>query len=98
MEEQIFLFPLPVEKLRTEFVWKMNSFSCCLFWRLYWGKVQRHHSVFFWLQKCPPVFLPLSYPHRQARTPMGTQDPLFALSFGTGVVRLLINVFMANGV
>lgn len=56
MEEQIFLFPLPVEKLRTEFFWKMNSFPCCLFWMLYWGKVQRYHSTFFWHQKFPVFF------------------------------------------
>lgn len=70
MEEQIFLFPLSVEKLCTEFVWNMNSFACYLFW-MYWGKVQMYHFTFFWHQKFPPMLLSLSYPRRQASAPVG---------------------------
>lgn len=62
MEGQMLLFPLPVENLHAQFVWKMNSFFFFLFWMLYCGKVQRYHSAFFWHWKSPHVCLPLSYP------------------------------------
>lgn len=75
VEEQIFLFPLPVEKLHTEFVWKMNSFPCCLCWMLYWDKVQRYHSTFFWHQKFPLVFFPLSDPCKAGKHTHGCVGP-----------------------
>lgn len=61
MEELIFLFPLPVEKAHTEFAWKMSVFPCCLFWMVYWGKVQfRAASTADFLL---PLALPWSHPH-----------------------------------
>lgn len=61
IEEQIFLFPLPVENPHTEFAWKMSVFPCCLFWMSYWGKVQfRDASTADFLL---PVGLLWSHPH-----------------------------------
>lgn len=62
MEEQMLLFPLPVENLHAQFVWKMNSF---FFFFLVLDAVLWQSSevpfAFFWHWKFPLVCLPLSY-------------------------------------
>lgn len=75
MEEQIFPFPLPVEKRHTEFVQKMNSFPCCLFWMLYWGKVKRYHSMFFLHQKIPPGVFAFVLPLQAGKHTCGHVGP-----------------------
>lgn len=99
MEEQMLLFPLPVEKLHTQFVWKMNSFfffpffsltsfGCCTVAKF---KSTILHS--FGIENFPRCVCPVL----AASTPVSLYDHPFAFSLGTVMVPLLLNAFVANG-
>lgn len=96
MEEQMLLFPLPVENLHAQFVWKMNSFFFFfLFWMLYCGKVQRYHLHSFGIGNFPLCVC--LCPTLATSMPMGMYNHPFALSLGTVMVPLLWNGFVGNG-
>lgn len=97
MEGQMLLFPLPVENLHAQFVWKMNSFffffscfGCCTVAK-FRGTIL--HS--FGIGNLPMCVC--LCPTLAASMPMGMYNHPFALSLGTVMVPLLRNGFVGNG-
>lgn len=95
MEGQMLLFPLPVENLHAQFVWKMNSFFFFLVLdAVLWQSSEVPFCILLALEISPCVCL---CPTLAASMPMGMYNHPFALSLGTVMVPLLRNGFVGNG-